>query len=89
MARGLIFIVVIDIFIVGSVLVLFVVAEAKRCCIESGDDTSTRSLRDLGEIGYNYDYESECTCTDWGTRTYSGIIQNITHNNSLILCVSA
>jgi hypothetical protein len=71
--RRLVFAIVIDIFIVGSVLVLFVVAEAKRCCIESGDDTSTRSLRDLGEIGYNYDYESECTCTDWGTRTYSGI----------------
>jgi hypothetical protein len=71
--RRLLFATVMDLLIVGTVLVLFVAAEAKRCCIESGDDTSTRSLRELGAIGYQYESELECRCTDFGTRTYNGI----------------
>mmetsp|Transcript_58839 Transcript_58839/g.65899 ORF Transcript_58839/g.65899 Transcript_58839/m.65899 type:complete len:1588 (-) Transcript_58839:90-4853(-) len=71
--RRLVIATVIDFLIVSTVLVLFIVAEEQRCCTETDEETSTRRVRELAEIGFDYSFESECTCDTWGYRTYDGI----------------
>ena len=57
---------IIDLFIVCSVLLLLFLAEARRCCT-NGEEAYSNA------IGIDYDFESECTCPEWGVRTYNGI----------------
>ncbi|KAL3920550.1 MAG: hypothetical protein SGILL_003206 [Bacillariaceae sp.] len=61
----------IDLLLTGTVMVLLFVAEAQRCCTDEGDSSGTRMLAD--RIGLDYEFEDECTCGKWGSRTYSGL----------------
>eukprot|EP00536_Pseudo-nitzschia_multiseries_P016336 jgi/Psemu1/263564/estExt_Genewise1Plus.C_10800001 len=60
-----------DLFIVTTVMTLFFVAEAKRCCANESEvaQTSSRLERDIEDDFF----VSECTCQSWGMRTFGGI----------------
>jgi len=71
--RRLVVATVMDFLIVSTILVLFIVAEEQRCCTETDEEISTRRVRELAEIGFDYPFELECTCPEWGFRTYDGV----------------
>ncbi|KAG7343077.1 Mlo family protein [Nitzschia inconspicua] len=60
-----------DLVLTGTVMVLLFVAEAQRCC--AGDDSQARFRLLAAKIGQNYDFEEDCTCMRWGSRTFTGL----------------
>jgi Mlo family len=60
-----------DLILTGTVMVLIFVAEAQRCCTDESQENIGRHLAD--RIGQDYEFEEECTCGRWGSRTYTGL----------------